>query len=191
MNQLSDNELIKACRSGDENALGTLIQRHLSAVYRFIFRMIGDRPVAEDLTQETFLKIWKSIRRFDPTKSFRAWTFAIAKNVVIDYLRKKKHLTFSEIENDEGQDIADTIPDIQPLPPEILERAELAQDIERALLELSPETRSIILMHEMEDFTFQEIAGVLKKPMNTVKSRYRRALLVLRGYLENLAPKKQ
>ncbi len=191
MEQRSDNELIIAYKNGEDEALRELVRHHLPNVYRFIFRMIGDAHAAEDLFQDTFIKIWKNLRRFDATKPFRTWTFAIAKNVAIDYLRKKKHIIFSEIENEDGREISETVPDIQPLPPEILERADLADRLKNALAELSPETRSIVLMHETEDMTFQEIADALEKPMNTIKSRYRRALLVLRGLLEDLAPKKQ
>lgn len=183
MEKRSDNDLIGAYRNGEDEALRELVQRHIPAVYGFIFRMVGDAHAAEDLSQDTFVKIWKNLRRYDVTKPFRTWLFAIAKNVAIDYLRKKKNPTFSEIENEDGQEISDTIQDVQPLPPEILERAELAQDLERALLQIPPESRSIILMHEMEDLTFQEIADALKKPMNTVKSRYRRALLMMREIL--------
>lgn len=183
MQQLSDTHLVALIRKGQNAALGVLIQRHLPSVYRFLYRMVGDSHHAEDLAQETFLKAWKNISKFDPTKSFKTWVFSIAKNTAIDWLRKKHPVSFSDIEHDEMPDLADTIPDEQPLAPEILERAETAKMIEEALTKIPPKARSIVLMHYTEDMTFKEISEAIGEPINTVKSRYRRALHTLREIL--------
>lgn len=183
MEQLSDSELVTFYRKGHDGALAILIQRHLPSVYRFLYRMVGDSHHAEDLAQETFLKAWKNISKFDPTKSFKTWVFSIAKNTAIDWLRKKHPVSFSDLEPDEMPDMADSIPDEQPLAPEILERAETAKMIEEALTKIPPKARSIVLMHQMEDMTFKEISEATGEPINTVKSRYRRALHALKEIL--------
>jgi len=178
-----DTELIASYRKGDDGALAVLIRRHTDPVFRFIVRMVGDAHVAEDLVQETFLKTWKNLARFDVKRPFRTWVFSIARNAAIDHLRKKDAVTFSSLEREDGTDFAGSIQDGQPLPDELLEREVDAKRIEEALASVPPRSRSVILMHETEDMTFQDIADATGEPMNTVKSRYRRALDTLRKHL--------
>lgn len=184
METRSDGELITLYRKGDERALSILIQRHLDAVYRFARRMTGDVAMAEDIAQETFLKVWRNLGRFQTTKSFKTWVFSIAKNTAIDALRKKDPITFSRLETEDRSDFSDTIPDRQPLALDVLQQQESADILYKALLTLPPKSRSIVLMHDAEAITFQEIADVMREPMNTVKSRYRRALEVLRKLIK-------
>jgi len=183
MDTRTDAELIASYRKGDDGALAVLIRRHTDAVYRFVVRMVGDAHAAEDVVQETFLKAWKNLARFDVTKSFKTWIFSIARNAAIDRLRRKDPVTFSSLEREDGIDIAGSIGDERPLADEILDRDVDAKRIEEALASVPPRSRSVILMHETEDMTFQEIADSTGEPMNTVKSRYRRALETLRKRL--------
>lgn len=176
---LSDADLIRSYRDGDETALSTLIRRHLAPLYRFVYRMVGDGRLAEDLVQESFLKAWKYLPRFDVSKAFSTWLYSIAKNVSLDELRKKRPMIYRS-DDEDAEDLIESIPDVQPLPPEILERKETAQELERLLSELAPASRSIVLLHDIEGLTFQEIADASDEPMNTVKSRYRRAIAFLR-----------
>lgn len=184
VDQLSDIELIERYHQGDEQALVFLVKRYFSSIFRFLARMIGDRAMAEDLTQEAFVKAWRSLSDFDIHKSFKAWLFSIARNTAIDYLRKKQALPFSSLEEEETGFFTETIADDRPLPTTLLERADLQQALDQALTRyLSPVARSIILLHETEGLTFQDIADTLQEPLNTVKSRYRRALLILQTRL--------
>lgn len=183
METLSDIDLIKLYRKGNDLALSILIQRHLASVYRFVLRMVGDAALAEDIVQETFLKAWRHLAKFNAAKSFKTWVFSIAKNATIDQVRKKNPIVFSQLEKEDDSNFSDAIPDQQPLADEILERADAASVLADALSKLPLKTRSIILMHDTEDLTFQDIADAVGEPMNTVKSRYRRALDVLRKHL--------
>jgi len=185
MDPRSDQELIRAYRGGDDQALNILIQRHLAGVYRFLYRLVGEASTAEDLAQETFLKMWHNLRRYDTTRPFKAWLLAIARHTAVDYLRKKKPLTFSQLETEDGQGLEETLADEQPLPPEILARADAAQLLADALATLNPQASAVVLMHETEELTFQEIAEAVDEPLNTVKSRYRRAILQLQKYLSD------
>ena len=199
MEQRTDSELITAYRQGDVAALDFLIQRFLPRIYGFQFRMLRDSALAEDLTQETFLKVWKSLGRFDASKSFKTWVFAIAKNVAIDYLRKKQPLVSFPFEMGEEDQLPpeerEAYADPQPLAPHLLEQADLRQEIDQAMALLPPKTRTIVLLHDIDDLTFAEIAEMSGEPLNTVKSRYRRAILFLRekfprlGGLPGDAPK--
>ena len=168
-----------------------LMARYLSPVYNFIYRLTGNIEQAADLTQETFVKVWKNFKRFDQTKNFKPWIFAIARNTAIDWLRKHREITFSDLrnqENDGGNNFENNIPDELPLPDELFRRAELTSLLQRALAELPINDRTIILLHQTEKLNFAEIAEILNQPMNTVKSRYRRALTALRQFLI-IAPK--
>ncbi|MFH2232543.1 MAG: RNA polymerase sigma factor [Patescibacteria group bacterium] len=186
MDKLSDQELIILFRQGEDKALGILIKRYLTPVYRFLFRLTHDSSLAEDLTQETFLKTWKNLKRFDVSKSFKAWVFAIARNNCIDNFRKNNASSISHFEKDLlGGDSINSIEDNRPLANDILQNEEIAAYIDEGLKKIPQSARAVILMHDTENLTFQEIADALKEPMNTVKSRYRRGIQLLRKLLTN------
>jgi len=179
----SDLQLIEAYLANDEESFAYLVERYLPSIYRFLARLLGDTQLAEDASQETFLKAWKHLHSFDQNRSFKTWLFSIARNTAIDQLRKQRTPTFSDIEANVSGDPEEYAIDPTPLPSALLERKELATLLEQGLATLPPTTRTIILLHETEEMTFQEIAEILQEPMNTVKSRYRRALHQLRTFL--------
>jgi RNA polymerase sigma-70 factor (ECF subfamily) len=179
----SDAELVIAYRAGDERVFAFLVARHLTSLYRFLLRMTSDPHTAQDLSQETFLKAWKHLSTFDAGKSFKTWLFSIAHHTAIDHLRKHRPVPFADLEDEDLPDFSATIADTRELPHTVLERQDLGRILEDGLATLPPKTRATILMHEREDMTFQEIADATKEPMNTVKSRYRRALASLRERL--------
>lgn len=178
----TDEELIQQYLNGDESAFERLVERHLTPLYGFIYRLSGNPEEATDLTQETFLKAWKNIRNFDQERSFKTWLFAIARNTVFDYLRKKKQVLFSELDT-ENESFESSLEDTAILPEELFAQNESQQQVEQTLLNLSPEYRSIVLLHDTDSLTFEAIAEIVGKPMNTVKSQYRRALLQMREFL--------
>lgn len=188
----SDEALIRTYREeGREEAINALVNRYVSPVYNLLTRLVG-AEAAEDLTQETFLKMWKGLPGYDLEKSFKTWLFAIARNTAIDYLRKKRPTLFSRLRNErdeenEKRNFEDTLPDSASLPDELFEKKELAERLEEALKALSLDERTIIILHESDELTFEEISEVVGEPMNTVKSRYRRALQKLRAAL-SIAP---
>ncbi len=181
----TDDELITLHRSGDPEAFRTLVERYLDAIYAFARRMTGSPNEADDIAQETFVKIWKTLDRYRLTGTFRAWVFAVARNTAIDHLRKKKSAVFSDFENAEGKNtLTETLADPETLPETLLDRAEDKKLLDGALGELPEIDRQIMTLHYSEDMTFEAIGRALKKPLNTVKSRHRRALEKLREYFE-------
>ena len=184
----TDHQLVHAYIEGEENAFKEITDRHLQSVYSFAFRLCGSVDEASDITQEVFLKVWKHIKKFDFKYSFKTWLFTIARNTTFDYLRKKKDVVFSKIDNEESESFAHTIADQEPLPDEIFHRKEIAELVNKTLETLSVDYKTVVLLHHKEGLTFEEIGEVVGKSVNTVKSQYRRALLQLRQELMS-APK--
>ncbi len=181
----TDDELILQHRAGDTDAFRTLVGRYLDPIYGFTRRMTGSPNEADDIAQETFVKVWKTLDRYRTTGTFRAWIFAVARNTAIDHLRKKKSAVFSDFENAEGKNtLTETLVDADTLPAMLLEKAEDKKLLDAALAGLPDVDREILTLHYSEDMTFEAIGKALKKPLNTVKSRHRRALEKLREYFE-------
>jgi RNA polymerase sigma-70 factor (ECF subfamily) len=181
----TDDDLVRAYRSGDAAALTLLIDRYLDTIYTFAYRMTNRKEDAEDIAQDTFVKVWRTIGRYKLTGTFKPWVFAIARNTAIDRLRKKRIAVFSDFEDREGRNVLiETLGDPETLPATLIEKAEQKGLLEKSLAELSPGDREILSLHYGEEMTFDTIGTILKKPLNTVKSRHRRALEKLRIYLE-------
>lgn len=180
-------DLVRAYRDGDRHALNDLVNRHVKLVYSFTYRLIGSPEGAQDVTQETFIKVWKNLKRYDEAHSFTTWILSIARNTSIDWLRKRKNITFSDMEREDAEEtresFGNSIPDDTPLPHELFEQKELGETLDEALSHISIDRRTIILLRHKEGLPFEEIADIVDKPLNTVKSQYRRALQTLRAYL--------
>ncbi len=173
----SDKQLIADFLAGDDAAFEILVNRHLKSVYNFLYRLTGgDAALIDDLTQETFLKAWKNIRRFDVDKNFKVWLFSIAKNNARDFWKKKKTLPFTLFENSEGYNKLDEISEDKPLPDEILERFESEGEFDKRLNDLPKKYQTILFLRYRDDLSLSEIANILNIPYNTAKSQHQRAL---------------
>lgn len=176
----SDSELVSAYFSGNEQALEILINRYLTPTYRFIYRYVGTTTDAEDITQEVFVRAWRNLKKFNQSKNFKTWLFSIAKNASFDFLRKKKSFVFSDFETEEGNPVIDTLEDGVLLPDQAARAGEHALFLLRAVGRLSLKYQIIVCLHHYGEFTFREIAETLGESIDTVKSRYRRAIPILR-----------
>lgn len=180
----SDSQIIADYLNGDKQSLDVLFKRYLKPIYSFIYGYIGNAQDAEDIAQEAFVKVWRNLRKFDQGKNFKTWLFTIAKNICLDFFKKKKTIPFSAFDNEEGDNtIAETIADPAPLPQELLEKGGLARMLNLAMKKLSPKYRAVLLLYYNDHFNFREIAEILDEPLHTVKSRHRRALIQLRGFI--------
>ena len=180
-----DEDLIVAYLNGEESAFASLVQRHLKPVYSFVFRFIGNEKEAEDIVQETFIKAWKNLKNYSKQQSqFKTWLMRIARNTAIDYLRKKKHIPFSVLEGEDETDwFAENVADDAAFPEEIVAHTNDIEDMNRAILTLSPLHREVLLLHYENGFSFEEAATISGISVNTLKSRHRRALAALRELL--------
>lgn len=186
--QRNDEQLIINYLNGEEKSVNLLVGRHIKAVFNFAFRLVGKSEDAEDVTQETFLKMWRNLKKYRHGENFKTWLFTIARNTAIDLIRKKKNITFSDFENNnEENTFAESLTDSEPLPDEIFAKAEENKILDKALNKISSKHRETLLLYYHENFTFDEIGRILGEPLNTVKSRHRRAVIELRKLLD--APK--
>ena len=179
----SDDFLVKEYLDGDQDSFNMLIQKYTSSIYNFSIRFVGEDN-ANDIVQDVFIKVWKNIKKFDDKKSnFKTWIFTIARNTVTDYLRKKKNISFSSLDEDE-ESFAENIPDEVTLPDEALSKLEDKEFLNKTLDGLPINYREVLILYYQEDMTFNEIGQLLNKPLNTVKSYHHRAILRLREVIK-------
>jgi RNA polymerase sigma-70 factor (ECF subfamily) len=182
---MTDEELVEKSKAGDDKAFHELMVRHLKHIFNFVWQYARNDEDAEDITQDAFFKAWKHIRRFKTGSKFLPWLFAIARNTALDHIKKKKAVIFSDLDDDENDmTFADTLADTEPLAHEMFDRRQSAEELDSAMEILHPDHRAVLVMHYREEMTFDEIAEVVDRPMNTVKSWHRRALFKLRDKLK-------
>ena len=181
----SDTDLIEKAKAGDDAAFAALLNRHLPALYAFASRYAGDVARADDISQDAWVKIWKNLRRFDSKKHFKTWAFTIVKNTALDYLKKEKRSTpLSRFDTEEGfNPIADTLEDDEALPEKLFQLKELGVVLETTLQKLPDTHREVLLLRYKEELSLEEIATVMNRPINTVKSWHLRGLSSLRKLL--------
>lgn len=176
-----------AFQEGDAEAFDALVGRYQHALTNHFYRMCYDRGIAEDLTQETFLRVVRYRARYRPEATFRTFLFAVARNLFIDHYRSRKaapKAVSADVRvNDEGATIADLIEGREEAAEERLEVGELAEKVREATLELPEAQREVFLLVTEQGLKYREVAAVLGVPVGTVKSRVNAALTQLRGRL--------
>ncbi len=181
---ISDQELIEKYLKGDEASLEVLIQRYIRPIYGFVCTYVKNQEVAEDVTQEVFLKVWRNVKKIDKNKNFKSWLYTIAKNTALDFLKKKKSIPFSNFEKEDGRNILiETLSDKAILPDRASELLEDKKTVLRGIGKLSEKYRLVLSLYYYKYLNFREIAQVLQEPINTIKSRHRRGLISLKKIL--------
>ncbi len=183
---VSELDLVKRCQAGDTEAFDELVTRYRTRIFGMIYNMVHSEQDAWDLAQDSFVKAWKSIKRFRGHSSFYTWIYRIVMNVTIDWLRKKQVKGGSEFDDaihlKEIDPASKTLPKADALPYEKMEQSEIRGRIDNAIAQLSPEHRAVILMKEIEEMQYHEIAEMLGCSIGTVMSR----LFYARKKLQNL-----
>jgi RNA polymerase sigma-70 factor, ECF subfamily len=167
----SDSELMRQVRGGRAAALATLFERHHACLYRYCLRMTGSRPTAEDLVQDSFMRILKYRATFRDDSDFVPWMFGIARNTCLGYLRR--HAADARTDTD-----VESVPDAVEHDPAAEQQGEL---LRRALAALPAERREVLVLSRYEFKTYEEIADVLGCSVGAVKVRAHRALKQLRA----------
>lgn len=187
MEDQKDSQLIEKYINGDEQSLAVLIKRHLPLTYGICLRYLQNETDAEDATQEIFVKVWKYIKRFDHNKSFPAWVSEIAKNTCLDILKQKKVIPFSTFESADGNNLlTNTLVDSGLLPYELAEQSMNSRWVQAAILKLAPIYQKVLRLYYGDGLNFREISDTLEEPLHTVKSRHRRAMILLKKLLSDI-----
>jgi len=176
-----DEELVQALRSGVDQAYETLLERYQQPVYNLVYRLLDDPSDASDVVQEVFLKIFRSIGSFRGNSSLKTWIYRIAYNEAWNHRRwftrhKRQEVGLERDRDDDGGlSFGDVLPDPGRSAFEIVSDRETHALIEEALADLNPAFRAAVVLRDIEDFSYEEIAEVLDVSLGTVKSR------ILRG----------
>jgi RNA polymerase sigma-70 factor, ECF subfamily len=192
--QTADEQLMLAFKLGDARAFGTLVTRHRQPVFNFILRFVGHRQRAEDLLQETWLKVVRSSGEWEPKARFTTWVYTIARNLCVDSARKESYRATESLDapsatedGEAGRSRGELVADETVASPDRgAHNARLQPLLERAIASLPSEQREVFLLREYHGIGFKEIAAVTGVNENTVKSRMRYALEGLRRKLGEL-----
>ncbi len=189
-----DDELMERYRAGDEDAFTLLVRRHQQPLINFIARYINDRDGAEDLAQETFIRIFKAARRYKPGQAhFKTWMYHIASNLCKNELRNRgrrnRYRADNVVDGDgdsEQIDLIENAPADAASQPEVaLERKELHDAIQRAIAELPEQYRMPLILRDLQGLSYDEISDALELRSGTTKSRINRARLMLKDKLKS------
>ncbi len=173
----SDAALALAARDGSQLAFGELVRRFERPVFALVLRLVRDRALAEDLAQESFVKAWRALASYDPQRKLASWLLKIAHNTAIDHLRRRglDTVSLSTGEDEPDEDHRQITADLHRESPEAkAQRHEMARGLERALAELRPEYRSVLLLRFHQGLAYEEIAEVTGLPLGTVKTHLHR-----------------
>jgi RNA polymerase sigma-70 factor (ECF subfamily) len=182
----TDEELLAAYQQGDPGAFETLLRRHRAPLFTFLLRMLGDREKAEDLAQETFLRIVKGAQAWERRARFQTWLYTIARNLCVDQSRRDRFRRADSLDA-EGPDgespLVQSVPGSGADPERGAASAQIRPYLQKALLSLPAEQREVFILREQAGVPFREIAEMIGVNENTVKSRMRYALEGLRRSL--------
>lgn len=186
MNTFTDEQLVLSALNGEPEALGILIERYSNLVYRFVMRYVRDDADAQDVTQEVFLKVWKSLETFEQGKTFRPWLYTIAKRTCLDLLKKHSIVAFSSLDVGALEKLQFAESEDAESSREVVERVLLGGKLSFALAKLAPQYSEVVKLHHTSQLNFREISEMKSESINTVKSRYRRALSMLKAILNDV-----
>lgn len=182
-----DAELVRRCLAGDERAYRELIERYERQVYSVAMRMVRVREDAEDLTQETFVRMFKALDRYDPTRPFPAWLLTIAARLSIDQLRRRRVKTVPLVRSEPGS-LEERVVEVEDPgfgPDVLLERQEEAATAGALVAALPEHYRVVVVLRHQQGLSYEEIAEALHLPLGTVKARIHRARALLKDRLES------
>ncbi|GAA2027177.1 RNA polymerase sigma factor SigE [Pseudokineococcus marinus] len=160
-----------------------VVRDHSARVFRLAYRLTGDRHDAEDLTQEVFVRVFRSLSSYTPG-TFEGWLHRITTNLFLDQVRRRQRIRFDAL----ADDADDRLPGSDPGPERAFEHGNLDRDVQAALLELSPDFRAAVVLCDIEGLSYEEIARALGVKIGTVRSRIHRARAQLRASLSHRAP---
>ncbi len=186
---LSDHQLIEATKQGDEAAFAEIVNRYRNPITNFLYRFLNDYEEAVDLAQETFIRVYFAIERYHTDYAFSTYIYRIATNLAISEIRKRKRRQLLSLtglfQNEDESETEFQLPDERSLPDEDLIEDERNRTIARAIAALPDKYRAPIILREIEDKSYEEIAQILGLGLGTTKSRISRARNLLKEKLKH------
>ena len=183
--------LVRRCIAGETSAWEEIVQRYHRRIYNICYRFSGSPDQAQDLTQEVFIKMYGSLKSYDAQRAaFMTWVTTITRNLLVDYFRKSKQermtdsLDTTSSEHEDAMPLSERIPDKAQPPDARVQSRETREAVHRALQKLSPDLREAVILRDLQDMDYREIATVLRVPEGTVKSRINRGRAELARLLQ-------
>lgn len=183
--------LLERCKRGEHTAYDTLFRNYEKRVYNLAYRLSNNYDEANDISVDTFLRVYQALKHFRGDANFSTWLFRIVTNVYLDRRKRtknKQHLSLEEYIELEENSVARQVEDPSPTPDRMAETNERSEILHRAISSLPDYQRAMIVLYHTEGLSYEEIAEAMELPIGTVKSRLNRARLVLR---EKLLPTKE
>jgi RNA polymerase sigma-70 factor (ECF subfamily) len=181
---ISDAECVRRIQRGETETFEILVRRHEKAIFNVVYRMLGDYDDAAETAQEVFLSAYRAIGQFRGDANFSTWLYRIALN----HASTRRKSTSSRQRRLVPIDDTELVDDVELGPAETLEKKEIRQRVQRALKELQPEDAMVILLRDLQDIAYEDVARVLNIPVGTVKSRLHRARQALKARLTAYFP---
>jgi RNA polymerase sigma-70 factor, ECF subfamily len=183
--------LVRRCIAGDAAAWEELVQRYHRRIYNICYRFAGSPDDAEDLTQDVFIKMYRTLSSYDLERgAFLTWVTTITRNLLVDHFRKTKQervtdsLDAAPSEHEDALPLSDRLADAGPTPDSQAQSQQVGEAVHHALQKLSPDLREAVILRDLQDLDYKEIATVLKVPEGTVKSRINRGRAELARLLQ-------
>ncbi|HWO41941.1 MAG TPA: sigma-70 family RNA polymerase sigma factor [Candidatus Eisenbacteria bacterium] len=176
---ISDRECIERLQQGETGAFEILVRRHQKTIFNLVYRLLGDYDEAAEIAQEAFLSAYKSVAQFRGDANFSTWLYRIA----INHASTRRKNLVSAQQRNVPLETTDPIDERRPDPADSLERKEIQERVQKALNTLEPNDAAIILLRDMQDMPYDEVARMLELPVGTVKSRLYRARQALKSRL--------
>jgi len=178
--------LVRRCIAGDAEAWEQLVRQHSRRIYNICYRFTGSAENADDLAQEVFIKIYRTLTSFDPDRgAFTTWVTTMTRNLLVDHFRKTKQERATDSldaglgDEDDSATLGDRIQDAAPSADDRIQRRETQEMVQKAIQKLSPELREAVILRDLQDMDYKDIASALKVPEGTVKSRINRGRMEL------------
>ena len=183
--------LVRRCVAGDAAAWEEIVQRYHRRIYNLCYRFAGSADDAQDLTQEVFIRMYRTLNSYDVGRgAFMTWITTLTRNLLVDHFRKTKNdrltdsLDATASDHEDAMPLGDRIPDGGPAPDSGVQSRETKETVHQALQKLSPELREAVILRDLHDMDYREIATVLRVPEGTVKSRINRGRAELARLLQ-------